>query len=50
VDDALEDGNDSPEFVRVLDDLGNGSIDTEMESSLNFELPDFIANVVNHLV
>ena len=40
MDDALKDGNDSPELVCVRDDLGNGSIDTEMESILNLELLD----------
>jgi hypothetical protein len=30
--------------------LGNGSVNTEVESSLNLELLDFIANVFDHLV
>ncbi len=50
MDDALKDGNDSPELVCVRDDLGNGSIDTEMESILNLELLDFVTDVFNHLV
>jgi hypothetical protein len=37
-------------FIAVGDHLGNGSVNTEVESSLNFELLDFIANVFDHFV
>ena len=52
VDDPLKNGDDSSEFefIAVRDHLGNGSVNTEVESSLNFELLDFIANVFDHLV
>ncbi len=48
--DSLEDGNDSPEFVGVRGDLGDGSVNAEVKTSLNFELSDFVPNVLNHLV
>ncbi len=50
VDDPLENGDDSSEFIAVGDHLGNGSVNTEVESSLNSELLDFIANVFDHLI
>ncbi len=50
VDDSLEDGNDSPEFVDVGDDLGDGSVNAQVKTSLNFEFLDFVPNVLNHLV
>jgi hypothetical protein len=50
VDDPLKNADDSSEFVAVGDHLGNGSVNTEVESSLNFELLDFIANVFDHLI
>ncbi len=43
-------GDDSSKFIAVRDHLGNGSVDTEVKSSLNFELLDFITNVFDHLV
>jgi hypothetical protein len=50
IDDPLKNGDDSPKFVAVGDDLGNGSVDAEVKASLNLELGDFIANVLNHPV
>jgi hypothetical protein len=50
IDDPLENGDDSPEFVGVGGDLGNCSINAEVEASLNLELLDFIANILDHLV
>ncbi len=50
IDDPLENGDDSPEFVAVGDHLCNGPVHTEVESSLDFELSDFIADVIDHLV
>jgi hypothetical protein len=50
IDDSLEDGNDSPEFVGVGGDLGDRSVNAEVKASLNFELLGFVPNVLNHLV
>ncbi len=50
VDDLLKYGDDSSEFVAVGDHLCNGLVNTEVESSLDFELLDFIANVFDHFV
>ena len=50
IDDSLEDGNDSPEFVGVGGDLGDRSVNAEVKPSQNFELFDFVPNVLNHLV
>ncbi len=48
--DPLENGNDRPKFVGVGDDLGDGSVHTEVETSLNLELLDFVPNVLDHFV
>jgi len=37
VDDLLKNGDYGLEFVFVRDDLGNGSIDAEVEARLNLE-------------
>jgi hypothetical protein len=50
VDDSFENGDDSPEFVGVGDDLFDGSVNAEVKTSLNFEFLDFVPNVLNHLV
>ncbi len=50
IGDLLEKGDDSPEFVGVGGDLGYGSVNAEVKASLNFELFDFITNVLDHLV
>ena len=50
IDDLLKNGDDSTKFVAVGDDLGNGSVDAEVKTSLNLELGDFIANVLDHPV
>ena len=50
IDDSLENGDDSTKFVAVGDDLGNGSVHAEMETSLDLELGDFSPNVVDHPV
>ena len=50
IDDSLENGDDSTKFVAVGDDLGNGSVHAEVETSLDLELGDFIANVIDHPV
>jgi hypothetical protein len=50
IDDPLKNGDDGMEFVAVGDDLGNGSVDAEVKASLNLELGDFIANVLDHPV
>jgi hypothetical protein len=46
--DPLENGDDK--FVGVGDDLGDGSVHTEVETSLNLELLDFVPNVLDHFV
>ncbi len=48
--DPLKNGDDSPKFVGVRDDLGDGSVNAEVETSLNLELLDFIPNVLDHFV
>jgi hypothetical protein len=48
--DPLENGYDSLTFVGIGDDMGDGSVNAEMETSLNLELLDFIPNVLNHFV
>ncbi len=50
VDDTLEDHRDCPEPFGVQDDLGNGSVNAEMKTSLNLELLKFIANVLDHVI
>jgi len=50
IDDLLKNGDDGTKFVAVGDDLGNGSVDAEVKTSLNLELGDFIANVLDHPV
>ncbi len=50
VDDPLENGNNSPEFVGVGGDLGNCSVNAEVKSSLYLELLNFIANILDHFV
>ncbi len=50
VDDPLQNGDDSSELVGVRDDLGNCSIDAEVESNLDLEFLDFIPNVLDHLI
>ena len=47
IDDPLENGDDSTKFVAVGDDLGNGSVHAEVETSLDLELGDFFPNVVD---
>ena len=50
IDDPLKNGDDGTKFVAVGDDLGNGSVDAEVKTSLNLELGDFIANILDHPV
>ena len=50
IDDPLKNGDDSAKFVAVGDDLGNGSVHAEMETSLDLELGNFSPNVVDHPV
>ncbi len=50
VDDPLENGNDSPEFVGVGGDLADCSLNAEVEASLDFELVEFIPNILDHFV
>jgi hypothetical protein len=44
--DPLKNGDNSPKLIGVRDDLGGGSVNAEVEASLNFELFDFVPNVM----
>jgi hypothetical protein len=48
--DGIKNGDDGMKFVAVGDDLGNGSVHAEVETSLDLELGDFFPNVVDHPV
>ena len=50
IDDPLENGDDSTEFIAVGDDLGNGPVHAEEKTGVDLELGDFFANVVDHPV
>ena len=50
IDDPLKNSDNSTYFVAVGDDLGNGSVDAKVKASLNLELGNFIANVLDHPV
>jgi hypothetical protein len=48
--DLLDNGDHKPKFVCVRDDLGDGSVNAEVEASLNLQLFDFVPNVLDHFV
>ena len=48
--DPFKNGDDGTKFVAVGNDLGNGSVHAEVETSLDLELGDFSPNVVDHPV
>jgi hypothetical protein len=50
VDDSFENSYDCPELVGVRDNLDNGSVNAEMETSLNLESLELVANVFNHVI